>query len=168
MAVNPTFGGIAGFLGLAGGEATRSRGATRRGEVRVAESYLVQVPADELYRRCRGLERLSGLLSLVEVQVVEDIPGERLAWESVPGGEVEHRGVVRLEPSPRGTRMRVEMEFRGKDGADVAKRLGPSADDRLRKDLRAFKSVAEAGDAPTVEGQPRGTCGLTGGKREGR
>ena len=46
----------------------------------------------------------------------------------------------------------------GKVGAAVAWAFGKSAHQQIQEDLRHFKQMMEAGEIPTTEGQPKGTC----------
>ncbi len=43
----------------------------------------------------------------------EDVPGERMAWESVEGADIRNSGVVHFRPAPggRGTEVRVELDY---------------------------------------------------------
>jgi len=43
-------------------------------------------------------------------------------------------------------------------GAAIAAIFGESADHQVKEDLRRFKQIMEAGEAPANEGQPRGRC----------
>ena len=40
----------------------------------------------------------------------------------------------------------------------IASLFGQSADTQVKEDLRRFKQIMEAGEAPTIEGQPQGKC----------
>jgi len=70
-------------------------------------------------------------------------------------------GEVTFRPSPddRGTILHVTMEVAapgGKVGEVVAKLFGDDPRKQIHEDLRHFKQVMEAGEIPTVDGQPRG------------
>jgi uncharacterized membrane protein len=96
-----------------------------------------------------------------EAEIINEMPGELIAWRTVDGFEVAHAGSVRFEEATggRGTVVRVEIEyspFGGKLGAMVAKLLGEDPDAQVEEDLRRFKQIMEAGEVPTVEGQPQG------------
>lgn len=189
MAVtDTTFQGIATILGRVSGDRARAREG-RVGDVVVAQSYLVNRPADVLYAAWRDLANLPGILTSLErvevldasrsrwhvraqgvpggttawdVQLTEDVPGERLAWATLPDAEVIHTGSVRFRETPRGTEMRVELRVTApgaKGRVEVARLLGRTPEDRVKADLLAFKREIEVGEAPTVQGQPRGTCG---------
>ncbi len=98
-----------------------------------------------------------------DADLVEERPNELLRWESLPGSQVENRGEVRFSPAPgdRGTEVRVRLEYEppaGIAGATVAQLLGEGADRQVRESVRRFKSLMEAGEIPTNDGQPMGTC----------
>ena len=95
-----------------------------------------------------------------------DVPGQKIAWRSVTDG-VDQSGVVtfRAAENGRGTEVlliqksKVPGGFLGNAAAATAKR---SPKQIVIEDLRHFKQMAEAGEIPTVEGQPHGPRGLTG------
>jgi len=96
-----------------------------------------------------------------DAEMTDDVPNERIAWRSLPGADVENAGEVRFEDSPRGTIVRVRMQYRtpgGQIGRYLAKMLGESPERVVREDLRHFKQYMEVGELPTLIGQPHGTC----------
>jgi uncharacterized membrane protein len=98
-----------------------------------------------------------------DAEIVTDIPNQRIEWRSLEGAEVKSRGSVefRRMPVDRGTAVRVEMEYRppaGRVGKWVAKIFGEAPDQQIREDLRTFKRLMEVGEAPSIEGQPHGSC----------
>jgi uncharacterized membrane protein len=100
-------------------------------------------------------------------EIVSDIPGRGLAWRSVEGGDLEHRGDVQFEPAPggRGTIVRLELEFRPTAGtrtaANIAELLGRVPELQAQNDLRRFKQVLETGEVARTEGQPSGRRSAT-------
>jgi uncharacterized membrane protein len=50
----------------------------------------------------------------------------------------------------------------GAYGAAIAWLQGDGIDRQVREGLRAFKQFVEAGEIPTNDGQPTGTCGGRG------
>lgn len=96
-------------------------------------------------------------------QIERDEPGKRIGWKSITEG-VEQEGVVTFEPSEngRGTRVTLIQKQKVPGGAlgnvvaATAKR-GPKQ--IVIEDLRHFKEMAEAGEIPSVVGQPRGATG---------
>jgi uncharacterized membrane protein len=90
-------------------------------------------------------------------EIVADEEGRRLAWSSLPGGDVITNGEVHFEDAPDGTRIRVEMEYLpggGPAGRLAARALNPALQRLIRDDVRRVQSYLEAGEIPTVEGQP--------------
>ena len=103
-------------------------------------------------------------------EVYESTPGARIAWRSI-AGDVEQSGEVRFaEGSIEGSTLvtliqtvKVPGGALGNAAASVAQR-GPGQ--TVIEDLRHFKQLAEAGEIPSVKGQPHGPRGLSGGIKE--
>lgn len=109
------------------------------------------------------LSRMAGGNLEWDARITADEPNARIAWESLPGSEVQTTGEVRFSDAmgDRGTEMHVLMNFRP-PGFALA-RMFPSfftkATRRLmRNDLRRFKQLMELGEIVTIDGQPHGTC----------
>ncbi|WP_119155066.1 SRPBCC family protein [Caldimonas tepidiphila] len=71
-----------------------------------------------------------------------------LRWNSEPDSQVQHEGMVRLEPSGHGTRATVHMGYRPPAGAlghAVASLFGRNPDQELADDLRRMKAFIETG-----------------------
>lgn len=156
--------------------------------IRVDESVTVARRPSELYDYWRRFENLPSFmknLEAVEVldekrsrwhaegplgstvswdaEIVNDIAGELIAWRTIDGFEVAHAGSVLFKPATggRGSVVRVEIEyspFGGKIGGAVARLFGENPQTQIAEDLRRFKQVMEAGEIPTVEGQPSGVA----------
>lgn len=93
--------------------------------------------------------------------ILNDKPGELIAWRSKDGGDVDHAGSIRFEPAPgdEGTEVVVALEYNppgGKLGAAVAKLTRDSAGSQVYDALRRFKALMECGEIPTIEGQSVG------------
>jgi uncharacterized membrane protein len=74
---------------------------------------------------------------------------------------VQNAGSVRFENAPgdEGTEVTVALEYNppgGKLGAMVAKLTRDSAGAQVYDALRRFKALMEAGEIPTIKGQPVG------------
>jgi uncharacterized membrane protein len=114
---------------------------TRPEGLHVAQSFLIQRPAEELYRAWRDFESLPGILTHLEsvevlderrsrwavpapslaggrvewdAEIVRDEPGRAIAWRSLSGADVDHGGEIRFEEAPghRGTLVRVSIGYR--------------------------------------------------------
>lgn len=137
---------------------------------------------DELYRHWRDLRKLPSFMSHLQsveetgfrshwvakaplgmsvewdAELINDKPGEMIAWQSLEGSEVDTAGSVHFNPLPhgRGTEVIVTLKYdppAGKAGIALASLFGQSAESQIREDLRRFKQLVEAGEAPTIQGQ---------------
>jgi uncharacterized membrane protein len=96
-----------------------------------------------------------------DAEIVNEIPGELIAWRTLSDADVVSVGSVRFVPLAlgRGTEVRVRLQYdppAGKVGATIAWLLGHDPAAVIREDLRRFKQLMETGEVPTIEGQPRG------------
>jgi uncharacterized membrane protein len=96
-----------------------------------------------------------------DAEITADVPGERLAWRSLDGADIQNEGEVRFVPAPgdRGTEVHVKLRFTvpgGKLGETVARYFGEHPGQQLDDDLRRFKQVAETGEVVRSEGAPGG------------
>ena len=105
-----------------------------------------------------------------EVELVEEREPEILVWRSPPGARVEHTLALTLSPTPagRGVEVRVAASIRPPGGAAVARLLGEWPERQLTEELRRFKQLVEAGEIPTIEGQPSGKRSPLGRALTGR
>lgn len=92
-----------------------------------------------------------------ESQVVEDSPGELIAWESLPGSELPNRGWVQFLPAGndgRHAEIRYFVEFDppgGVIGEAIAHAFHDAPREMIRGDLRRFRSLLEtAHPAPSA------------------
>ncbi|XXX77186.1 SRPBCC family protein [Sorangium sp. So ce134] len=166
--------------------AGRLFGAPAPAATRVARAVTVARPAADLYKFWRNFENLPRFMEhLAEVEVIhdrrsrwtarapgggsvswqaeiiEDREGELIAWRSREPADIENAGSVRFVPAPggRGTEVHVTIDYKAPAGAlgrGIAKVFGEEPDQQLRDDLRHFKQLMEAGEIPTIEGQPSG------------
>lgn len=101
-----------------------------------------------------------------DTEIVEDVPGERIAWRSITEG-IDESGEVIFSPDPagRGTRVTLQESAKvpggklGNAAAGLAKRTPRQI---VIEDLRHFKQLAESGEIPTVAKNPHGPRGLVG------
>jgi uncharacterized membrane protein len=154
---------------------------TRRGNIPVNKSIVINASAEELYQFWRDLENLPRFMRYLEsvqvtgegrshwvakapggsvewdAEVTEDRPNQLIAWRSLEGSEVETSGSVRFEPAVggRGTVVHVQLDYNppgGAVGALFAKLFGEDPDGQMQIDLRRFKQVIELGEIVVSDG----------------
>src|SRR5262245_2267650 len=94
-----------------------------------------------------------------DARIINEIDGRLIAWQSLEGSEVSTAGSVNFRETPRGTEVRVHLQYSppaGKLGAAVARILGEEPTVQIHDDLRRFKQLIETGEIPTTTGQPAG------------
>ncbi|HUG93503.1 MAG TPA: SRPBCC family protein [Planctomycetaceae bacterium] len=96
-----------------------------------------------------------------DAEIINDRPGEIIAWQSRPGSDVDTAGSVRFDvpASGEGTVLTVTLKYDppgGKAIAQLAHLLGQGLEQELDEVLRTFKQVMETGDRPTASPQPSG------------
>ena len=181
---------VAGIAVLDTYAALRARRApeqpTEDEAMHVKAAITVRKPRQEVYRFWRDLENLPSFMDHVEAvegsngrshwrvkapagarvewdaEVVEDRPGELLAWRSVEGSGLTNAGAVRFLDAPRhqGTEVHVEFDYDapgGKVGEAVAKLFGEEPTQQAKDDLRRLKQVMETGFVVRSEASPEGT-----------
>jgi uncharacterized membrane protein len=154
--------------------------------VHVKESITIGWPIDELYRFWRNLENLPRFMEHLEsvritsndrshwvakapagmhvewdAEIINEVENQLIAWRSLPGAQVTSAGSVNFDDAgeDRGTRLTVHLQYEppaGKLGALFAKLFGEEPSQQIREDLRRLKRLLEAGEVPTIEGQPSG------------
>jgi uncharacterized membrane protein len=102
-----------------------------------------------------------------KAEITEDEPNRRIAWRSLPGSQLETSGWVefREDPQGRGSTVRAQVEYSnplGAVGLGLLTALGKNPNFVIKEDLRRFKALLEAGEAPTTVGQTHGPRGLHG------
>lgn len=103
-------------------------------------------------------------------EVTQDEPGQVIAWRSVTP-DVKQSGRVTFQPtaSNRGTLVTLEQSAKvpgGSVGNAVAAVVARSPRQTVIENLRHFKQLVEAGEIPSVKGQPHGPRGLSGSVKE--
>jgi uncharacterized membrane protein len=177
----------AAVVGLTALDLVALRRAKRARPLRLTAAITVNRPAAEVYGYWRRLEQLPTFMEHLEqvrpngdrrstwtakaplgrkvrweAELTDDVPGNRLAWQSVGRTKVPHRGEVRFTPAPgdRGTEVRVVLQYSvpgGKAGAAFARLLGEDPHQQVEDDLRRFKQVMETGSVVRSDGSPTGT-----------
>jgi uncharacterized membrane protein len=124
-------------------------------------------------RRSHWVARIPGGVRVEwDAELVDDQPGELIAWRSLPGGDLETEGVVRFVPAPggRGTEVHLDMKYRVPGGllaSTIGRFFGGAASILLHEDLRPLKQLLETGEVPTTEGSPsaRRRAGVRGRRK---
>lgn len=159
----------------------------RTGDEGVHASWIIQRSPEEVWDRWRRLDQLPRFLRHIEsvevidekrsrwtavgpggrrleweAEIVEETPGRRLVWCSLPGSEVRHSGEIEVLATNGGAEGRqasvlhASIRAEGGTGGGRIARAQPVTRRALAEDLRRFRSLMEAGEMPRTEGQPTG------------
>lgn len=146
------------------------------GEIRVHKTLTVRRSPEEAYGLWRDLEGLPRFMHHLEsvtllgegrsrwrargpagrsfewdAEITADRPNELIAWQSLPGSDVDNAGTVQFRPAPgdQGTEVHVMIRYAppaGRAGAMIAKLFGREPSQEIDGDLRRFKQVLEIGE----------------------
>jgi uncharacterized membrane protein len=163
---------------------SRESGATQ--VIEVEKVITIDKSPEELYRFWRRFENLPrfmthlksvqsidhrrshwvakaplGMTAEWDAEITEERDNELIAWRSLEGARIPNQGSVRFQRAPggHGTEVRVSLAYTppmGKLGATFAKLFGEEPGQQLSEALRRLKCLMEAGEIPTIEGQPSG------------
>lgn len=91
---------------------------------------------------------------VVQARITEDVPGEKFAWESVPGSEHPNRASFELRDAPgdRGVEIHAIVAYAptgGSLGRYIAKFTQKEPGIQTRRDLKRLKNLIEAGEVAT-------------------
>jgi uncharacterized membrane protein len=81
--------------------------------------------------------------------VINEHPGEMIAWESLPGAQVQNAGAVRFEPEGNGTKVTVKLEYNppwGLLGRVAVFLFGEEPGRAISDDLQRLKKRLETGE----------------------
>jgi uncharacterized membrane protein len=153
--------------------------------VKLTHTLTVRQPPERVYKFWRELENLPRFMRHLEsvtvlderrsrwrvqgpadmsvawdAEIINDVPGELIAWRSLEGAEVPNAGSVRFERGLGGhaTRITVNLEYHppaGVLGSLVASALGASPQRQIAEDLQRFKELLEI-DIPHTDAGQRG------------
>jgi uncharacterized membrane protein len=145
--------------------------------VHVFESITINRPASELFRFWRDFSNLPrfmehlddvrvispirsvwtakapvGMRVKWEADIINEIEGELIGWQSTENADVATAGSVRFIPSDNGgTEIVVHLQYEppaGKLGSLVASMFGEEPSQQIRSDLRRLKLMLETDDVP--------------------
>ena len=189
IAVTGAIAGITVLDLLTAVRATRVPGggsARRGGHMDLTATTTIRKPAAEVYAFWRDLENLPTFMAHLEqvratgdrtshwvaaapfgrdvawdAEVIEETPGEKIAWRSAGDADVPNAGTVRFVPAPDGasTEVYVSLVYEipgGAVGKAVAKYFGEEPHQQLDDDLRRLKQVLETGEVVRSDGAPWG------------
>lgn len=155
-------------------------------QIEIRRAVTVDKPAEELYNFWRKLENLpqfmhhlerveqtsdrnsrwkaklaGGIPVEWEAEIVEDVPGQRIAWRTNPDSQVQQSGVVEFKQATggRGTIVNVDIHYTppgGIIGETFGHLLNGVTAQQVKDDIGRFKSLMEAGEIAKIEGQPTG------------
>lgn len=167
----------------------------REGMKTIQQSIVIDRPAQELYTFWRNFENLPQIMKHVEsvqvreggrlshwqvsapvgtsvawdAELVEDQPGQRIAWRSLENADIKNAGTVQFTPTTagHGTTVQVTLEYAppaGELGVAVAKLFGEEPEIQAEEDLQRFKQIMENGgvvrstrdNSPEIEPLPAG------------
>lgn len=148
--------------------------ATQPEPIVIETQLLIDKPRDEVYAYWRELENLPRLFGHIkqvrridelhshwvirmpgnmgslswDAQIVDDQPGERLAWQSVSEALVDNAGEVlfRVGPTPQQTDLYLRIHYLppvGVAGSTIARVLNPLFARMVEDDVRGFKRQLE-------------------------
>lgn len=171
----------AGVLGVAAldayvGQRLTSSHSAAAPRIGVIHTATIDSPPGEVYRFWRRLENLPRFLSHLEsvsnvsdrishwvasapagagvewdAEIVDDQPGRRIGWRTLPGSQVTHEGRVSFESAigGRSTVLRIEMLYvppAGKVGMRIARSFGADPALQIADDLRRLEQLLETGE----------------------
>jgi uncharacterized membrane protein len=147
--------------------------------VHIRERITIRQPADALFSFWRDFDNLVQVMPFLDrvdriddlrshwvvrgpagttfewdARIINEIPSEVIAWQSLPGGDVASAGSVRFDAAGDGstsTQVTVTMQYAppaGRVGASIAGIIGTSPAAQVRQALEDLKQVFEAGARP--------------------
>ncbi|MEV4278625.1 SRPBCC family protein [Actinoplanes xinjiangensis] len=146
----------------------------------------IRKPATEVYAFWRDLENLPTFMAHLEevrttgertsrwtadapfgkdvgwdAEIVDEVPGDRIAWRAIGDADVPNTGTVRFVPAPDGVSTEVHVALTydipgGTIGKAVARYFGEEPHQQLDDDLRRLKQVLETGEVVRSDGAPWG------------
>jgi uncharacterized membrane protein len=162
------------------------RGTRKGGSMELTATTTIRQPAAEVYAFWRNLENLPTFMAHLEevrgtgdrtshwsagapfgtdvewdAEIIDEAPGEKIAWRSTGNADVPNAGAVRFVPAPDGVSTEVYVVLTydipgGTLGKAVARYFGEEPHQQLDDDLRRLKQVLETGEVVRSDGAPWG------------
>lgn len=171
--------GTAAVVRAITGRCPAYRARSIRKGIQVRRAITIQATPREVYELWRDLTNLPRFMQHVEkvtvdgtgisawtvheggrqlewlAKIVEDTPGQRLRWESLPGGDLHHSGAIEVREAPgdRGCELEVKLHYMPRGGLIVASTmyalLRRLAGVQLGKELVRLRQLIETGEIAT-------------------
>jgi len=171
---------VYGALGVSTADDLTSKAATvdARRAIKIERSITIDMPCEALYAIWRDLEHLPEYVGHIESvhrlgggrthwvarlpgdtrvewdsEIVNEIPGELIAWKTVGDPDIAHAGSVHFTDAPGGAVMRVVVDYEPPGGrlgmlvGAFTRLFGKAPDAVIEDELQRFKTRVEAGDA---------------------
>jgi uncharacterized membrane protein len=165
-------------LGINTADGGASRGVPAQQGCKVEKTITVDRPPEELYRFWRRFENLPQVMRHLknvesidhershwvaegamgndvewDAEILNERENELIAWQSLPGGDIDTAGSVHFKRVGQNGRTEVTISMKynppaGKVGAQIASLIGEGLEEKLDEDLKRFKQVMETGFAP--------------------
>jgi len=124
--------------------------------------HLETVEVLDRTRSCWKARGPGGMQVVWHSEIDKEQENELISWHTEDDADLPHRGQVQFRDAPggRGTEVRLTIAYHppgGQGGRMVARLFGASPGVQAREALRRLKQVMEAGEVPTIDGQPHGT-----------
>lgn len=96
-----------------------------------------------------------------DAEIIKEVPGEMISWQSVDGSEVETSGSIWFSPGPDtlGTVISLDLDYKlpgGKLTEFITELIGEDPKSLAFINLKRLKCYLETGEVATIEGQPNG------------
>jgi uncharacterized membrane protein len=187
LAVTGAIAGITALDLLTAVQATpKKKKARKGGSMELTATTTIRKPPPEVYAFWRDLENLPTFMAHLEqvratgdrtshwsasapfgsdvewdAEIIDETPGEKIAWRSTGDADVPNAGTVRFVPAPDGVSTEVHVVLvydipGGAVGKAVAKYFGEEPHQQLDDDLRRLKQVLETGEVVRSDGAPWG------------
>lgn len=142
--------------------------------IQLRKSIQIYAPVDEVYQLWSKFENFSRFMANIDsiedlgdgrshwvvkgpagskvefdARLTDNVPNERVAWETLPDSTVQHRGSVNFRETDRGTQVNVNMVYNppaGVAGHAVAKLFGKDPKTEMDADLQRLKNLLERGE----------------------